>query len=78
MTLTIGILLFIALVLLSLGLAFIYAWHRAPSTYEGSYSAETAAYLRRSDLNALLGALFVFWSIAAGLVIYSVYTIRSG
>ncbi len=72
------LLLLLAAVLIAIGFVFIYAWRKSPSDYEGASSAEMAKYLRRSDRNALLGVLFVFWSVATAIITYCILNIRSG
>ncbi|MFO0862455.1 MAG: hypothetical protein U0516_01930 [Candidatus Saccharibacteria bacterium] len=78
MSIGIGFLLFLSVVLIALGFVFIYGWRKSPSNYEGASSAEMAKYLRRSDRNALLGVLFVFWTSAALMIAYSLYSLRPG
>ena len=78
MSIGIVLLLVLAVVLICIGLAFIYAWHKSPSNYEGATSGEIAKYLRKNDRNALLGILFVYWTVAAGIIAYVILSIRSG
>lgn len=78
MNLWIGLLLALSIVLLGIGFAFIVAWRKSPSNYDGASSAEMANYLRKSDRNALLGVLFVFWVVAAAIITYCILSIRSG
>ncbi len=78
MSIGLSLLLFLAAVMIGIGIAFIIAWHKSPSNYEGASSPEIAQYLRRSDRNALLGVLFVFWGVAAAIIVYCVLSVRPG
>lgn len=76
MNLGYALLLLLAVVYISLGFVFIYYWRKSPSDYEGASSAEMAHYLRKNDRNALLGVLFVYWTLAAALITYCILSIR--
>lgn len=78
MSIGIVLLFVLAVVLICIGFIFIYAWHKSPSNYEGAASAEIAKYLRKNDRNALLGVLFVYWTVALAILLYCFNSIRSG